>query len=163
MDPGWGCAQRRPLRSLAHILTLVDPMVIILLDDDTYLNYNLLMKKYGKYLTEGAMIRTPLVIGELTGKWGDTGHLTKWGIFSGGAGYVLGRKAIDALLAYEIKYFPEDLPENLPEKLPKDVFTTANQSVTYDEFRSINQMKFLSVLKEGYERSSQNCNHTVKG
>jgi hypothetical protein len=28
------------------------------------------------------------------GNWGDAGQLTKWGIFAGGAGYILGRLCI---------------------------------------------------------------------
>jgi hypothetical protein len=68
MSSGWACAQRRPLRSLAHILTLLNPMTIILLDDDTYLNYDLLIKKYGGYLSSTMMLR-PLVVGELGGMY----------------------------------------------------------------------------------------------
>jgi hypothetical protein len=45
MPTGWACAQRRPLRALAHVLTLLDPQVVILLDDDTLLNYRLLVAK----------------------------------------------------------------------------------------------------------------------
>ena len=30
MAPGWACAQRRPLRALAHVLTLLDPQVVYL-------------------------------------------------------------------------------------------------------------------------------------
>ena len=33
---GWGCAQRRPLRAMAHTLLLYDPDFLFVVDDDTY-------------------------------------------------------------------------------------------------------------------------------
>ena len=146
MSPGWRCAQRRPLRSLAHILTLVNPTFVVLLDDDTYLNYMLLMKKYGNYLIDGDMIIRSLVMGELGGRWGDTGHLSKWGIYAGGAGYIIGRKAVEALVSYEVKYFNGEGPG----KLEKNV----NAS---DTFRSNKQIYSLSVYREGMESSIRSC------
>lgn len=150
MPPGWGCAQRRPLRSLAHILTLVDPTFLILLDDDTYLNYILLMRKYGNDMINGDMIVKPLVMGELGGGWGDTGHLSKWGIYAGGAGYIIGKKAIQVLVSHEVKYFNG---EGLG-KLEKDI----NDS---DLFRSDRQIYSLSVYREGMESSMKYCQQSV--
>ena len=110
MPPGWACAQRRPLRALAHLLTLLDPQVVILLDDDTMLNYPLLMQKYGAYLTEGAMAQRLLIMGELGGKWGELGHVTKWGMFAGGAGYIFGKQTIKALTSNAVKYYDFEGP-----------------------------------------------------
>ena len=110
MPSGWACAQRRPLRALAHLLTLLDPQIVILLDDDTLLNYPLLMHKYGTYLTQGAMARRLLLMGELGGKWGELGHVTKWGMFAGGAGYILGKQTIKALTTNAVKYYDFEGP-----------------------------------------------------
>jgi hypothetical protein len=46
MPSGWGCAQRRPLRALSHLLLFYHMNFLILLDDDTYFNYYLFQKKY---------------------------------------------------------------------------------------------------------------------
>lgn len=146
MPPGWRCAQRRPLRSLAHILTLVDPTFVILLDDDTYLNFKLLWRKYGDYLINGNMIMRSLVMGELGGGWGDTGHLSKWGIYAGGAGYIIGRKAVEALVSYEVKYFNGEGLGKFQENV--------NAS---DFFRSNQQIYSLSVYREGLESSIRSC------
>lgn len=146
MSSGWSCAQRRPLRSLAHILTLLDPKYVIVLDDDTYFNYNLLVQKYGEYLTTGAMSRKSLVVGELGGSWGDTGQLSKYGIFNGGAGYVLSRKTIETLVAHEIKYF-EGEGRWSKERNIKDS----------DTYRSNKQIFSLSVYREGMEHSATHC------
>ena len=146
MSTGWGCAQRRPLRSLAHILLLVEPSFAIVLDGDTFLNYKLLLDKYGSYLTQGAMVQRPLAMGELMGIWGDTGHLTKWGIYGGGAGYIIGRKALEALVAYEIKYYKG---EGVRSRM-QDVDDS-------DLFRSNQQIFHLSVYREGLEMSSKHC------
>ena len=37
------CAQNRPLRALAHILLLYDPIYILIADDDTYINIQMLL------------------------------------------------------------------------------------------------------------------------
>ena len=146
MSKGWGCAQRRPLRSLAHTLLLVDPTFAIVLDDDTYLNFQLLLSRYGTYLTQGAISQKPLVIGELLGAWGDSGHLTKWGIFAGGAGYVIGHRALQALTAKEIKYYPGEGPG-----------MKANRLNGSDSYRSNQQIHYLSVYREGLEVSQRYC------
>lgn len=146
MSTGWGCAQRRPLRSLAHTLLLVEPSFAVVLDGDTFLNYKLLLYKYGSYLTQGAMVQRPLAMGELLGTWGDTGHLTKWGIYAGGAGYIIGRKALEALVAYEIKYYKGE-----------GVGSRQQDVDDSDLFRSNQQIFHLSVYREGYEMSSKHC------
>ncbi len=46
MSPGWGCAQRRPLRALSHILMFFTMDFLLLIDDDTFFNYALFAKKY---------------------------------------------------------------------------------------------------------------------
>jgi len=156
MPPGWACAQRRPLRSLAHILTLLNPTTLILLDDDTYLNYDLLIKKYGNYLST-TMVARPLVIGELGGNWGDAGTLTKWGIFAGGAGYILGRRTIQLLTSYKIKY---NEFEN-SYKVKYNEFENSKilmKNLNYTNYwRSREQVLSLSVYREGVKMSVQHC------
>lgn len=67
---GWGCAQRRPLRALSHTLLLFDPEFVLVVDDDTYVNLNLL--KYGTILSSVLLrddIRqSAIAMGHLTGK-----------------------------------------------------------------------------------------------
>jgi hypothetical protein len=41
-EAGWSCAQRRPIRSLAHVLKIFIPKFILIVDDDTYVNVPLL-------------------------------------------------------------------------------------------------------------------------
>jgi hypothetical protein len=146
MSAGWGCAQRRPLRSLAHTLLLVEPSFAIVLDGDTFLNYKLLVDKYGSYLTRGAMVQRPLAVGELMGSWGDTGHLTKWGIYGGGAGYIIGRKALEALVAHEIKYYKGEGVRSRQQDIDDS-----------DLFRSNQQIFHLSLYREGLKMSSKHC------
>jgi hypothetical protein len=146
MSTGWGCAQRRPLRSLAHTLLLVEPSFAIVLDADTFLNYKLLVDKYGQYLTRGSMVQRPLAMGELLGTWGDTGHLTKWGIYGGGAGYIIGQKALEALVAYEIKYYKGEGVGSRQQDIDDS-----------DLFRSNQQIFHLSLYREGLAMSIKHC------
>jgi hypothetical protein len=77
---GWQCAQRRPLRALSHALLLFDPTFAVVLDDDTFLNYRLLMQRFGAFLY-GDMMQRPLYMGEFTGRSGPQGHLTTEGTY----------------------------------------------------------------------------------
>ena len=67
MPEGWRCAQRRPLRTLAHTTLLFDPQFILMVDDDTYVNFNLLMERYKPDILD-SMQRVPIVVGEYQGK-----------------------------------------------------------------------------------------------
>ena len=105
MPAGWACAQRRPLRALAHVLLLYSPEVVILADDDTFVNLDLFMDQYhNKYRRDFQL--APIVLGEFLGKTGPHGHLTTVGLFAGGAGYVLGKKTLELLSASEIALHP---------------------------------------------------------
>eukprot|EP01041_Mallomonas_annulata_P011144 gene11144-23289_t len=75
-NEGWACAQRRPLRALAHVLNLFHPHFIFL----------------GNYLSPRP------------------GQLSPRGFFLGGAGYLMGRGAIDRLVSYEVQEFPPPAP-----------------------------------------------------
>ena len=147
MSEGWACAQRRPLRALAHTLLLLDPEFVILLDDDSYLNYNLLQFKYGDSLTQGPMSVRALLMGELIGAVGDEGHLTKWGIFAGGGGYVINKKALQVLNGYELKYY-----EGEGTRTPS-ILNISND----DAFRSNLHIFYLSLYKLGKTNSEKYC------
>jgi len=138
MTTGWRCAQRRPLRALSHVLLLIEPTFLVLLDDDTLLNYPMLTTRFGSYLQSDMQLE-PIVMGEFVGASGPTGHLSLGGIFAGGSGYVLGRKLLRALVAKEVFNF------------------AALANTNNDTFRSHQQMKHLSVLADGLENSLAAC------
>jgi hypothetical protein len=131
MSSGWGCAQRRPLRVLSHILLFYHMNFLILLDDDTYFNYYLFQKKYLSLFlsssssitaaTSSAMIsrrekrfnrdeiqsekEETFYLGEALGKTGETGHLSKEGFFVGGSGYIFNHKLLIKLVTKEVLSF----------------------------------------------------------
>jgi hypothetical protein len=144
MPAGWACAQRRPLRALAHVLLLFDSEFILLADDDTFVNYELLLARYGRML-QNEMVTVPIYLGEFTGSTGASGHLTTQGLFAGGSGYVLGKAVLARLVAFEIS---DGIYSADNDKKPR------NQE---DEFRSVAQYQYLSVAAEGQRVSSQFC------
>eukprot|EP01041_Mallomonas_annulata_P009244 gene9244-19185_t len=89
---GWSCAQRRPLRALAHVLMLFDPTFLLLVDDDTYVNLPLLRQRLLPYITTD-MVGKPIVIGEFM----DRGKISTNGFLVGGAGYLMGHKVLSRL------------------------------------------------------------------
>ena len=140
MPSGWSCAQRRPLRALAHVLLLYSPEVLILADDDTFVNMGLFMDRYySSYRND--FLRAPIVLGEFQGKTGQHGHLTTSGLFAGGAGYILSRKTIELLNTREVAHGPYG---------QRHTSSSANADVQ-DEFRSKFQWMSLSVLREATE------------
>lgn len=96
---GWACAQRRPLRALAHALELFDPNYIILADDDTYINLGLLENAYDNLLRK-EMYHIPLVIGHYILRK----KLTLRGLLFGGTGYILGKNVLNRLVAKEVRH-----------------------------------------------------------
>lgn len=96
---GWACAQRRPLRALAHVLLLYDPQFILLVDDDTWVNMKIL--EYGSPLSRlitTTMLHDALVLGQLNGG----NKVTKSGFFYGGAGYLMSKGLLDVLDGYTL-------------------------------------------------------------
>ena len=81
---GWSCAQRRPLRSLAHTLHLFEPALVVMLDDDTYLNWRVLVEMSAGMVA--ADVKMPTVFGNNHSK-----------TLLGGAGIILGKNALDRL------------------------------------------------------------------
>lgn len=139
---GWRCAQRRPLRALAHVLQLLDPSFVVLVDDDTYVNYSLLVDRFGPLLF-GEMQERPLFMGEFIGRTGVHGHLSTEGIFAGGSGYIFGHKLLQILTGKETRYFGF---EGLGGEGIGDGESKRDLS---DRYRSDPQIRHLSLLGEG--------------
>eukprot|EP01032_Pedospumella_encystans_P022406 gene22406-25383_t len=156
MKHGWRCAQRRPLRALAHVLALFDAEYIVSLDDDTFINFPLLEKRYGSLLLND-MKYEALMMGEYQGRTGPEGHLTTEGIFSGGAGYILGKVMLDRLHSKEVYAAGHERWPSEPQLSKENELTILTQAS--DALRSPQQIKFLSVLSEGIELATQHCNN----
>jgi hypothetical protein len=158
MSEGWRCAQRRPLRALAHTLTLFDPLYAVVLDDDTFFNFPLFKQTFSSIVYKN-LTAEPVILGEFTGAEGPNGHLTKKGMYGGGSGYVLGKKALDALVSYEVKYhgFDKESYSKDSDEFNRKFYHDRNRVNYGDEFRSDSQIRHLSVLSEGLEQLST-CN-----
>jgi hypothetical protein len=90
---GWVCAQRRPLRAMAHVLQLYDPDFLLVVDDDSFVNIKLLA--YGTVLSSyilQTMSTQKIVLGDMR----DT-FITGRGFYYGGGGYLMGRSVLQSL------------------------------------------------------------------
>jgi hypothetical protein len=129
---GWSCAQRRMLRALQHAMLLFDPQFIIVADDDTYVNIQMLLPggRLDRYIrTE--LVSNNHVVGSLTlGR-----KVTKKGFYWGGAGYLFGKKTIDNLNSHVLR----------------------GPDTKEDNYRDEGKMRYLSVLKQAYEESKRIC------
>jgi len=103
---GYNCAQRRPLRSMAHVLHLFDPGFLLVVDDDTWVNIAKLAlgSPLDHFLKENMNNKAaPIVMGQLTqGK-----KITRHGFFYGGAGYLMGRGVVERLIDSRIMGPPD--------------------------------------------------------
>jgi hypothetical protein len=181
MPPGWRCAQRRPLRALSHVLALFNPTYVVMLDDDTFFNFPLLMRQYGRFMFE-QMRSQPLYLGEFQGRTGPAGHLSVSGIFAGGSGYILGGGLLARLQRKEVPSFGHEVwpggaiatagagagaapvlsagSSSARSKAGKEKEKETEVAVlerSADEFRSAQQIKYLSVLTEGIEEAAAAC------
>ncbi len=168
MGEGWACAQRRPLRALAHVLLLYDPHFLVLVDDDTLVNYPLLVHRYRKYIYPHSNTVNTLgsdrsmntetdkayVLGEFRGREGDWGHISRKGFFIGGSGYILNRAAIKRLVSKEVFTLDNmglhrgDGGTTLAEGLERNVS---------DAFRSTYQIERLSVFADLVQHAEEYC------
>ena len=103
---GWKCAQRRPLRALAHTLLLFDPTFLLLGDDDTFMNYNVIRNMTS--LIRGSLTNRPLVVGKLINV--NTMVISRNGFFFGGAGYFMGKQVLSRLVGLNIV---DEINENI--------------------------------------------------
>lgn len=148
LPAGWGCAQRRPLRSLSHTLLLFAPNYIVLMDDDTFFNYPLFHGRLG-HLLRGNMTNQPIFLGEAMGKTGESGHISTMGFFVGGSGYILGKEVVSRLVSKQVAAFRY---EHLQAK-----FTDLQEKIQSDAYRSVKQIWYLSILTEGMESATEGC------
>ena len=132
MPVGWACAQRRPLRTLSHILLLFDPEFILMADDDTYINYDRLVTTYRSNIY-GIMQNIPIVLGEFQGK---PRHLTSKGLFVGGSGYFLSKAVVNRLISNETIHY-----------VPGDKY----------HYRTPELQRALSVAIEAFQKGSTTC------
>jgi hypothetical protein len=165
MPKGWGCAQRRPLRALSHILLFYSiQSFLILLDDDTFFNYPLF---YSKYLSAAFSTSTSfysnfvssstVYYGEALGATGEKGHLSKEGFFVGGSGYLFNKKVLEKLSDKEVISF--GVEKNLDRKAEDTQRSKPwnDWLKSHDPYRSEHHMKHLSLLEEGMEYSQRHC------
>ena len=153
MPLGWGCAQRRPLRALAHTLLLFDPLYMVIVDDDTFLNFPLLLKRYGIFLRNDMKFH-PIAIGEFMGAEGDKGHLTKKGFYVGGSGYIIGKAGLKQLNSPYLATLGGAGISN--KKLKRE----NNENNSFDSYRSVYQLQMLSVLAEGINQIRLSCSNS---
>ena len=133
---GYSCAQRRPMRSLAHTLRLFDPTdFVMIVDDDTFVNIDMLKlgSPLSKYIAE-IMRKHHFVVGELTeGK-----KITQKGFFYGGAGYLIGKAVLDRLTDHRVMAPPQwQVPGCNPVQtahlqMLTEVFRLSNRSCAKD-------------------------------
>ncbi|RYH30094.1 hypothetical protein EON65_06240 [archaeon] len=159
MPPGWGCAQRRPLRALSHVLSLFDPQYIVVLDDDTFLNFPLLRSKYASMIAQNLSIESSYM-GEAMGRTGDKGHISKVGFFVGGSGYILGRNIIQRLVNREVALFGFEFELH---KDPKASFQALAKDIAEDESRSQHQIWHLSLVADALRTSLSLCPKPIDG
>jgi len=134
---GWGCAQRRVLRALSHILHLFDPKFIFTVDDDTWVNYKMLIE--GGIMhnwIKSDLVNQNSVLGSLTmGK-----KITRKGFYYGGAGYLFGEAVIKKLLSTTLVG-------------PTEVKDGARDEVT---------MFYLSLFREALVNSISTCPDCIR-
>lgn len=159
MKPGWGCAQRRPLRALAHILLFFEPEYVILLDDDTFFNWPLFQQHMLPFVRSNMSV-DPIYLGEAMGRTGTNGHLSTVGMFVGGSGYIIGQKILQRLVSREVVSLGYEyvkfgrikdflLGDNINEK--------TTPLFADDAFRSALHKEKLGILQEGLEYSLASC------
>jgi len=88
---GWKCAQRRPLRALAHALALFNPKYVFLGDDDTYVNFHLL-QQFRLYGMDHGMDTEEVVYASRFCTRGCEFYLY------GGSGYLFGQAVVELLI-----------------------------------------------------------------
>ena len=105
ISPGWVCAQRRPLRAMAHVLRLYDPDFLLVVDDDSFVNIKLLA--YGTVLSSyilQTMSNQKIVLGDMRDS-----AITFRGFYYGGGGYLMGRSVLQSLHSNFIEGKPDEV------------------------------------------------------
>lgn len=95
----YNCAQRRPLRALAHTLLLYDPNFIILGDDDTFISKTVLFSThFQRFVRKHVMTHNEVFSEIMRG----VREVTIDGFYFGGTGYLFGKPVIDRLTSTRI-------------------------------------------------------------
>lgn len=165
MPPGWGCAQRRPLRALSHVLRLFDPTFVVILDDDTFFNLPRFLRHTWPRLQqlEGFMSQA-IMVGEMLGRTGDRGHLSKLGMFVGGAGYILNAPLLSALHEPKMPLHMGTLPW-ISSEISDDHNSLSRNEIPLSE-RIVGTERHwasLSVVLEGWENTNNFCSRRQVG
>lgn len=136
---GWACAQRRPLRALGHVLLLYDLDFVLLVDDDTFVNSQLLtyMSSLGTYIMT-VMKRENIVLGEMNVY---DRKITKKGFYFGGSGYLMGRGVLKQLTSYTI---------------------ASRRYSRSDWYRGKGQVESLGVLEEAMQNTNDTCTACIR-
>lgn len=98
--PGWTCAQRRPLRALAHALWLYAPRFVLLGDDDTYVSKTLLFHDKVRAYIDETLAREAVVLGDV---FLSNRDISRYGFVWGGAGYLFGAHVLRALTSAQLR------------------------------------------------------------
>ena len=130
---GWVCAQRRPLRAMAHVLQLYDPDFLLVVDDDSFVNVKMLA--YGTVLSSyilKTLSKQKIVLGDMRNTF-----ITGRGFYYGGGGYLMGRSVLHSLQSKVIESKPEGFNDRWLRK---------------------GQVGDLGVLTEAFSRSIKQSN-----
>jgi hypothetical protein len=118
---GWVCAQRRPLRAMAHVLRLYDPDFLLVVDDDSFVNIKLLA--YGTVLSSyilQTMSTQKIVLGDMRDE-----TITIRGFYFGGGGYLMGRSVLQSLQSTFIESKSEEVDDKRWRRRGLGVLTEA--------------------------------------
>jgi len=174
---GWTCAQRRPMRALAHALLLFEPEFVLLVDDDTYVNMNLLLNSSLSSYIRQSMAKDPIVLGQLYNL-----YKTNVGKFSK-KGFYLGSCTMSIMGA---RYSWELLLELTSYSISISVYLVHNETINLfvggagyligraaihrlvshevlgppsleDANRDVLQTQYLSILREALRLTKEHC------
>jgi hypothetical protein len=98
--PGWACAQRRPLRALAHTLWLYAPRFVLLGDDDTFVSKTLLFHEKVRAYIDETLAQEAVVLGDV---FLSNRDISRYGFIWGGAGYLFGARVLRALTSAQLR------------------------------------------------------------
>ncbi|RYG63866.1 hypothetical protein EON64_15110 [archaeon] len=96
-SPGWACAQRRPLRALAHASRLYEATFVLLGDDDTFVSPAMLFsERFERYVDTHLRVEN-VVLGDMHLSNRD---VTRFGFMWGGSGYLFGERVLKLLTGH---------------------------------------------------------------
>ena len=139
---GWACAQRRTLRVIAHTLLLYNPDIMIIGDDDTYINYPLIINKL-KYIIHKKMKVEPIALGNIDFQ----PLISPSGFFHGGAGYIFSSALITTLVSNSI---PDPIIE---DKALLEYYMKLSILNDVRKYSKLHCLPYSCVLSEQYDKN----------